>query len=364
MVAGILPEVADDLGTSIGRAGLLVTAYALGMIVGGPVVTASTAQVPQRRLVLTLLAVAAVGNGASALAPTLWTVLAARFLAGLVTSTFFAHAIVLAVRWSGPDRAGSAVARLALGMSLAMVLGAPLGTVVGSSIGWRATFAALSVAVSVGLLMTGSLSWGKPQPRRTTAVGELRVVAQPAVLAALAVTAVGSTGVLMVFTYLVPLSVGVAGLPSAALPLLMLGYGAASALGNVVGGVMHDRNPRTAVPAVLLTLSMLLVGAWLVAEALVPVVGVVVLVGAGGAALVPCTQARVLSAATDAPTLAVAINASGYQVAAAIAGWVGGLVSDSPAGPRTLYLLAAAVSLVGAAVSRVPVTSARQATRR
>src|SRR5690242_9980499 len=141
VVAGILPEVAADLGVTVGAAGLLVTAYAVGMIVGGPLLTAVTAGIDRKRLMVALLAVAVVGNAVSALAPDFRLLLAARLLTALVTSTFFAQAVVIAVQSAAPERAGTMVARLAFGMNLAMILGAPIGTRIGSQWGWRATFA-------------------------------------------------------------------------------------------------------------------------------------------------------------------------------------------------------------------------------
>lgn len=176
VVAGILPEVAADLGVTVGAAGLLITAYAIGMIIGGPVLTAITAGVDRKRLMLALLAVAVVGNAVSALAPDYTLLLAARVVTALVTSTFFAQAIVFAVRSAPPERAGTMVARLAFGMNLAMILGAPIGTQIGSQWGWRATFAAIAVSCLLGL---GLVFWRLTSPSeegRTSAVAEFRVL--------------------------------------------------------------------------------------------------------------------------------------------------------------------------------------------
>lgn len=266
VVAGILPEVAGDLGITVGTAGLLVTAYAVGMIIGGPVLTALTAAVDRHRLMLLLLTVAVVGNFASALAPTFAVLLAARVLTALVTSTFFAQAIVVAVRSGPPERAASTVAKLAFGMNLAMILGAPIGTGIGNQWGWRATFIAIAAACLLGLVLVSRII---PKARnvqaRTSAVAELRVLRERPVLLALTVTAV--------------------------------------------------------------------------------------------------LQARVMAAATDAPTLAMAVNASGYQVAAAAAGIAGGLLVDSSAGARPIYLVAAALTLCGLAISAVATRNRRGVTK-
>ncbi|NKY84308.1 MFS transporter [Nocardia veterana] len=347
VVAGILPEVASDLDVTVGAAGLLVTAYAVGMIVGGPVLTAVTAGVDRKRLMVALLAVAFVGNVVSALAPDFRLLLVARVLTALVTSTFFAQAIVIAVQSSAPERAGSMVARLAFGMNLAMILGAPIGTRIGDQWGWRATFATIAGACLLGLVaVVWAFESGGDRPA-TSAVTELRVLRQRPVLMALAITAVGNAGVLMVFSYLAPLLTDVAGHPATRLPLLLLAYGVGATLGNLVGGALYDRNPRLFQPVLLALLAATLLGIWSVAAVTSLTVVAVVAIGLLGFAIIPGMQARVLATAAAAPTLAMAVNASGYQVAAACAGLVGGLIADSAAGPRPIYLVAAALTCCG-----------------
>ncbi|MDN3029740.1 MFS transporter [Streptomyces sp. S.PB5] len=347
VVAGILPEVASDLGVSVGSAGLLVTAYAAGMIVGGPVLTALTTGIDRKRLMQALLAVAIAGNAVSALAPGFSPLLAARVVTALVTSTFFAQAIVLTVRSAPPERAATMVARLAFGMNLAMILGAPIGTQIGGQWGWRATFAAIAGACLLGL---GLVSWRLTSPGRdgrSSAVSELRVLGRAPVLMALAITAVGNVGVLMVFSYLAPLLTELGGHPSARLPILLLTYGLGATFGNLIGGVLYDRNPRLFQPALLGLLAAALVAGWSVATSSALTVVAVAVLGFFGFAILPGMQARVMATAAEAPTLAMAVNASGYQVAAACAGLFGGLIADSSAGPRPLYLVAAALTACG-----------------
>lgn len=347
VVAGILPQVAADLEITVGTAGLVITAYAVGMIIGGPLLTALTAGFDRRRLMLGLLAVAVAGNAVSALAPGIGLLLAARVVAALITATFFARAIVTVTAAVPPARAGTMIARLAFGMNLAMIIGAPIGTRIGSQWGWRATFAVIAAACLVGLVLVHRLLRSPVEPRRTSAVSELRVLRRPPVLLALAVTAVGSVGVLMVFSYIGPLLTDVGGHPGSRLPVLLLGYGVGATLGNLVGGTLHDRNPRLFQPFLLALLAVILVAGWSVATSTTLSVPVVVAVGFLGFAIIPGMQARVLATATEAPTLAIAVNASGYQLAAAGAGLFGGLVADSAAGPRPIYLVAAGLTVCG-----------------
>ncbi|MFE6510510.1 MFS transporter [Nocardioides sp. NPDC057767] len=363
VVAGILPDVATDLGVTVGSAGLLVTAYAVGMIIGGPVLTAVTAAVDRKPLMLSLLAVAVLGNAVSALAPGFSLLLVARVVTALVTSTFFAQAIVIAVQSAPPERAGSTVARLAFGMNLAMILGAPLGTQIGGQCGWRATFAAIAVACLIGLALVLWQLTPPPEAGRTSAVSELSVLRRTPVLLALAVTAVGNVGVLTVFSYLAPLLTDLAGHPSSRLPLLLLAYGVGATIGNLVGGALHDRNPRLFQPGLLGLLAATLLATWLVASSTALTGAAVVVIGLFGFAIIPGMQARVMATAGEAPTLAMAVNASGYQVAAAGAGIVGGLIADSAAGPRPIYLAGAVLTVCGLALTIVATRASRGRSR-
>lgn len=347
VVAGILPQVAADLVVTVGTAGLLVTAYAVGMIVGGPVLTALTAPADRKKLMQVLLLVAVAGNGVSALAPDFSLLLAARVLTALVTSTFFANAIVVAVSSRPPDRAAGTVARLVFGMNLAMIVGAPIGTVIGGQWGWRATFGAIGAACLIGLALVSWLIGTPHEETRASAVAELRVVRRRPVLLALSVTAVGNIGALMVFSYLAPLLTGVAGHPLDRLPALLLAYGVGATIGNLIGGALYDRNPRLYQPALLGMLAAAFAAMWLVAVRPLPAAVAVVVTGALAFAVIPGMQARVMHAAAEAPTLSMAVNASGYQAAAACAGGLGGMIADSDAGPRPIYLVAAGLTVCG-----------------
>jgi DHA1 family inner membrane transport protein len=361
VIAGILPDVATGLGVTVGSAGLLVTAYAIGMIVGGPVLTALTARANRRHLMLAMLGVAVLGNTASAFATGFEFLLAVRVATALVTSTFFAQAIVVVIRSTAPDRAGSAVARLALGMNLAMVVGAPLGTLLGREWGWRAPFVAIAACCLAGMLLVAA--WIRPpsEEERPSATAELRVLLKSEVLLALAVTAVGNVGVLMVFTYLSPLLADVAGHPDHRLPVLLLLYGVGATIGGLVGGSLYDRSPHRAQQAMLSVLAAVLLAAWSVADTPGPATVAVIVIGGLGFAIIPGMQARVMAAADQAPTLAMAVNASGYQAAAAAAGLFGGLVVDSTAGARPLYVIAAALTMCGLMLSSVRLRRGRVA---
>jgi len=355
VVAGILPAVAGDLGVSIPAAGLLVTAYALGMIVGGPLLTALTAGRPRKPLVLALLAVAVTGNLLSTIAPGYGVLFAARIVTALVTSTFFANAIVIATASAPPDKKASTVAKLAFGMNLAMILGAPLGTWIGAAFGWRTTFAAITACCATGLVLVARFVPDDQPGVRTRALGEFAVFRSRELLLAIAITAVANIGVLMVFTYLAPLLTGPASFPAAAVAPMLLVYGVGATIGNLVGGRLAD---RALLPSQLGALALLVV--LFVVLRLSPsttLTGVLVFaLGAVGFSVIPGMQARVLTTAATAPTLAIAVNASAYQVAAAFAGWLGGRVVAGPGLPA-IYVVAAGTTVLGALLTAVALRS-------
>lgn len=349
--AGILPEVADDLNVSLGSAGLLVTAYALGMIVGGPVVTVLTARYARKQLIAGLVGFAILANLASAVIPHYLLVLATRFAAGLVVATFFAVAVSIAISMAPTGRESSAVARLAAGMTLGLILGAPLGTFVGQHLGWRATFVAVAAIASLGLLMVLRFVPAQAAAATSSVAGELRVFKSSRVWLAIGLTALGNVGVVTVFTYFAPLATDVAGFSAAAVPVLLLVYGAGSLLGNFIGGWLSD---RALVPSLVGMLAVL-AGALVLLRFLggTPAAFAVLafVLGALAFAIVPGLQTLVVSSASAAPTLAVAVNASGYQVAAAFAGWLGGQLIVGEAGMRNLPLVSAGLTVLGLLVA-------------
>ncbi|MFG1909869.1 MFS transporter [Kribbella sp. NPDC048928] len=357
VVAGILPAVAGDLDVSIPSAGLLVTAYALGMIVGGPLLTAMTAGRARKPLLLALLAVAVTGNLLSAVAPGFGLLFAARIVTALVTSTFFANAIVIATASAPPEKKASTVAKLAFGMNLAMILGAPLGTWIGEAFGWRTTFAAISACCAAGLVLVARFVPGGQPGVRTGALGEFAVFRNRDLLLAITITAVANIGLLMVFTYLAPLLTGPAGFTAGAVAPMLLLYGVGATIGNLVGGRLADRALlRSQLGALALLVVLLL--ALRLSPSSFTTGALVFALGAVGFSFLPGMQARVLTTAAMAPTLAVAVNASAYQVAAAFAGWLGGRVVAGPGLPA-IYLVAAATTVIGLVLTGL--ASAREA---
>jgi DHA1 family inner membrane transport protein len=349
VIAGILPDISADLGVSIPTAGLLVTAYAIGMVVGGPVLTALTVRYPRKPLILTLLIVTIAGNLVSAIAPYYAVLFVARIITSLVISTFFANAIVIAVSTVPPEKHASTVSKLVFGTNLAIVLGAPLGTFVGDSFGWRATFFTVAAICALGLLLTWRLVPAVAS-ESTSAMAELKVVGNRNVQLAIAVTAIGNAGLLMVFTYLAPLLTDLSGVNPGLIAVMLLLFGVGAAVGSLLGGWLADRALMPWQIASLALLTAVLMVMWAASASTVISAVLVFVIGLVGFLGVPGMQTRVLKTATGAPRLALAVNASAWQLAAAFAGWLGGVVIDG-SGLRTVYLVAAGVTALGMLVS-------------
>jgi MFS transporter, DHA1 family, inner membrane transport protein len=351
VIAGILPDVAADLSVSVPTAGLVTTAYAIGMIVGGPVVTLLTARVARKPLIVGLILVSVIGNVGSALSPNYAVLMAARFVAGLVVATFFAVAIAIAFSMAPAGKGPSTVAKVALGLNLGLVLGTPIGTFIGQDLGWQATFVAVAAFTVVALLLVLRFVPGLPPAATGSILGELRVFTSRGVWLAIALTAAGNVGVVTVFTYIAPLLTGVGGYAASAVPVLLLVYGAGAVAGNMLGGWLADRALMPSLAGLLAGLAGVLTLAWLAGGNQAAVAVLIVLIGALAFAIIPGMQTRVMTVASTAPTLAVAVNASGYQLAVAFAGWLGGRVIDSGLGTRSIYLTGAVLTLAGLGVA-------------
>jgi DHA1 family inner membrane transport protein len=350
VISGIQPDVAAGLSVSIPAAGLLVTAYALGMIIGGPVVTVLTARLARKPLIVGLITVSVIGNLGSAAAPNYAVLLVSRFVAGLVVATFFAVAIATAVSMAPAGKQASTVAKVALGMNLGIILGTPIGTFIGQNLGWRATFVAVAAISVAALLLVLRFVPAKPPVATGSVRGELRVFAGRDVQLAIALTAVGNVGVVTVFTYITPLLTDVSGFAAGAVPVLLLVYGAGAVAGNFVGGWLSDKALMPSLIGLLALLAGILALFWLVSEIQAPAAILTFIIGALAFAIIPGMQTRVLATARVGAALAVAVNASGFQLAAAFAGWLGGrVISDGP-GLRSIYLVGALLTVAGLAI--------------
>ena len=347
---GLLPQIADGVGVSIPSAGHVISAYALGVVIGAPVLAYYGARLPRRGLLVALMLAYATFNAASALAPSFETLVVLRFLDGLPHGIYFGVASLVAASLAPPHRKGRAVASVMLGLSVANVAGVPAATWLGQHVGWRAVFllaAALSVlTVALTLVFVPSV----PGDQGARGRRELAAFAKPQVWLTLAIGAVGFGGMFALMTYIAKTVTTTGGLPEAAVPLFLLAFG----LGMVAGTYLAGELARWSIMRSLFVGSLGMAAALLLYALLAPTgwgaLPVAFLVTSLGSVLVVNLQLRLMEVAGDAQTLGAAMNHASLNVANALGAWLGGLVIAAGYGYRSPALVGVALSLAGLVV--------------
>lgn len=328
VIMGLLLEVGAEFGVSIQAAGWLISGYALGVVVGAPLLTAMTGRWPRKTVLLGLMVIFTLGNAACALAPSYGFLMAARVLTAFAHGTFFGVGSVVATGLVAPDKRASAIAFMFTGLTLANILGVPFGTWLGQAFGWRATFWAVA---GVGVVALGVIGFFVPQDRNVQSGSDWRAdlvaMARRPVLLGLLTTVLGYAGVFAVFTYIAPLLTQVVGFDATAVSLILLVFGAGLVAGNLLGGKLAD---RYLVPTVLGSLIALAVALGLMTFALHNRILAVIFVGLLGAsafATVAPLQMWVLEKAQGAgQSLASSFNIAAFNLGNAIGAWLGGVV--------------------------------------
>ncbi|CDQ45439.1 MULTISPECIES: MFS transporter [Mycolicibacterium] len=324
---GLLPDIARGFDVSEPTAGHVISAYALGVVIGAPTIAALTARVPRRALLLGLMAVFTLGNLASALAPSYATLVIARFVAGLPHGAFFGIAALAAAHLMGPRNRAKAVAYVLSGLTVATVLGVPLASWLGQAFGWRSAFA---LVVVIGLITLTALWFWLPAQLRTMHVTspltELGALRRPQVWLAVMVGMIGFGGMFAVYTYISTTMTDVAGLPRALVPVALMVFGLGMVVGNLVGGRLADISVVRALYLSLGSLGVVLLVFVAAAHNPWTALPVLFLIGTAGSAVGPALQTRLMDVAHDAQTLAAALNHSALNIGNATGAWVGGLV--------------------------------------
>ncbi|MEV5953905.1 MFS transporter [Streptomyces sp. NPDC051987] len=348
---GLLPQIADGVGVSVPHAGNLVSAYALGVVVGAPVLTGIGARVPHKRLLLLLTGLFVIGNTASALAPNFGLLFAARFLAGLPHGALFGVGAVVASRLVAPDRAARAVSRVFLGLTIANIVGVPAGTALGQHLGWRYAYCAVAV---IGLVALAALALLVPHQPRGPQAGirqELRAMGNRQVFIGLATAVVGFGGFFAVYSYLVPMLTHLTGISDSSTTLVLALYGVGMTVGTLVAGPLTDRALRPTLYAGIVLLAAGLVTFYFTVHSTIPALVTVTLIGAMGALITTPVQMLLMINAKDAPTMAAASNHSAFNMANAAGAWLGGLVISAGWGWAAPDLVGAALALAGLALA-------------
>ncbi|MEV6174195.1 MFS transporter [Streptomyces sp. NPDC051954] len=326
VIMGVLPQVADDFGVTIPTAGWLVSGYALGVVVGAPLLTALGTKVSRKKMLMFLMALFVVGNALSALSPSFGVMLIGRIVASLAHGAFFGIGSVVAADLVAPEKKASAISLMFMGLTVANVVGVPGGTYIGQAAGWRVTFTIVAALGIVGLLGVAKLVPETGRPQSGNVRTEFAAFRNVQVWLAMAMTVLGYGGVFAAITYITPMMTEVAGYTEGAVTWLLVLFGIGMFLGNLLGGRFADRAlmPMLFATLAALTAALLLFTATAHDKVLAAIT--LSLIGALGFATVPPLQKWVLDQASAAPTLASAANIGAFNLGNALAAWLGGIV--------------------------------------
>jgi len=347
VIMGLLPEVARSFAVTVPQAGYLVSGYALGVVIGAPIVAMATVRLPRKTALLGLMAIFLLGNLGCALAPSYGLLLVARVVTAFAHGAFFGIGAVVARDLVPREKRTQAVALIFMGLTLANVLGVPLGTALGQAAGWRMAFwAVVGIGVLAGMAIIAFVPSGLPGSRRGLGP-EFRALGRWPVLLPMLVSTVASVSLFSVFTYITPFLEEVTGLTPRGVTGALMAIGLGLTIGNLIGGRLADRNQMATVIGGFVGLIAVLALLCFVSRAEIPTIMLMTLWGALAFALVSPLQIWVLEAATDAPNLASTLNQGAFNLGNAAGAWLGGMALTAGVGYARLPIIGAGVAALG-----------------
>ncbi|MFE0579307.1 Cmx/CmrA family chloramphenicol efflux MFS transporter [Streptomyces sp. NPDC058874] len=352
MLSGLLPPIADDMGVSIPQAGLLISAFAIGMVVGAPLLAVATLRLPRRTTLIALISLFGLGQVAGALAPSYQLLFASRVVAALACAGFWAVGAAVAIAMVDRDQRARAMAVMIGGLSIANVLGVPAGAFLGEHLGWRSAFWSVGAASAVALAGILALVPRIPPPTEKPRLRrELRIYGDRQVWLAVGITALAAGGVFCAFSYLSPLLTDVAGLDSKWVPWILALFGTGALVGTTIGGRVADAHlfgvmiwGITASTAFLTLLALL-------ASAAVAAIALSFLLGVSAFFTAPALNARMFNVAGAAPTLAGATTTAAFNLGNTGGPWLGGTVIDAGLGFSATAWAGAAMTVTAIALT-------------
>ena len=351
VIMGLLPDVALDLGVSTPAAGMLVSGYAIGVVVGAPVLAVLTARLPRKPALIGLMTLFIVGNALCALAPTYGLLMAARVVTAFCHAAFFGIGAVVAADLVPREKRAQAMALMFTGLTFANVLGVPLGTALGQAAGWRATF---WVVTLIGMLaVTALAAWlpsRLPLQKGGSLVSEFRSLAKPPVQLALLISTLGSISLFTVFTYIAYILRDVTGFSAASTSWVLLLFGLGITVGGLAGGRLADWRLLPALGGLFALLAVVLAAFSWTSQFQVATLVTIFVWGALSFATVPATQMRVIDQADRAPNLASTLNQGAFNLGNALGAWVGGSMIGAGLPLTALPLVGAGVALLALGV--------------
>jgi DHA1 family inner membrane transport protein len=360
---GLLPDIADGIGVDIPTGGHVISSYAVGVVVGAPVIAALAAKLPRRMLVVGLVTALLAGNALTALAPGYHTLLVARVIAGLPHGAYFGVASLIAASLVAPHLRGRAVSSVMLGLATANVAGVPAATWLGQHLGWRSAYWAVVVvaALTVAAVLTAVPSTpGRPSASIRTELGALR---RPQVLLTLLVGVVGFGGMFAMYSYIAPIVTEVTGESAGFVPVVLLAFGLGGIAGTTLGGRLADRALFRSLVGAMVATGLLLAVVPVAARHAGTLTALVFAVAAAASTLVVLLQLRLMEVAGDAQMLGAALNHSSLNAANALGAWIGGLVIAAGLGYTAPSLVGAGLAVLGLGVLAVSAVLRRRELR-
>jgi predicted MFS family arabinose efflux permease len=349
MIAGLLPQMADDFGVRPSQIGLLITAFAIGMIVGAPVMAIATLRLPKRLTLVLALVIFAAGHVIAALSGSFGVLLVARVLTAVVTGAFWSVASVVASTAAGPAASSRALGVMGSGVALATVLGVPLGSLAGEHVGWRGAFWSVAVLTAVAAVIIGRFVPADRHAAAPSVASELRALRNARLWLVLGATVLVMGGCMGAFSFIAPLLTERAGVPLGLVPIVFVCFGVGSMIGTNVVGRFADRNPVATFIAAAVSAAVVL--SMLIPLSAYPVTAVIVitLLGVATMAIPPVATGLSVRLAGSAPTLAAAFTVSAFNGGIAAGSSIGGHTLDTAlgaTGPATVGVVMVALGLI------------------
>ena len=332
---GLLPNIAQDLlptqyaADSAGanaQAGLLVSAYALGVVVGAPTIAAAAARWPRKRLLIVLVTVFLIGNLLTAVLPSFELVLAARFLSAVPHGAYFGIASLVAASLMGPDKRARGVAFVLGGLAIANVVGVPFGTYLGQNLGWRSAYVLVTIIFAITVVAIAVSVPFRPGDRTATMRNELTAFTRLQVWLTLAVGSIGFGGIFAVYTYIAPVVTDVSGLDASLVPWVLVVFGAGMTIGNFVSGWLTDRSVKRSLIISVTGLGLAVLGFALFAHTPVGLFVFIFLIGGFAGSCSPAIQTRLMDVSHNAQSIAAALNHSSLNIGNTLGAFLGGAV--------------------------------------
>lgn len=358
---GLLPHIAEGFGSTITEASHAVSLYAIGVVVGAPLIAALTARMERKRLLLCLAALFVVGSIGSTLAPTLPVMLASRFLTGLPHGAFLGIGAVVASTLVSPQRRATAMARVMLGLTVANIVGVPAAAALGAQFGWRTAYGMVALIGMMTLVAVLALVPRSAPAQAPSIRGELATLKRPQVIITLVAGSIGFGGMFAVYTFISPTMTEVAGLPESAIPWVLACYGVGMTVGSLLAGPLVDRSIERSALLGISALGVILLVLAALAQVAAVAVACVLLLGVAGSIYTTALQVRLLRESGDAPSVSAAMNHAAFNFANALGAILGAAVVDAGFGYRSPALVGAGLTVVGLAVMILAVVTRRRA---